>query len=278
MAGNEECADGAGWIFKRAQYLLASKQPFLMNRQGKQEIKESFLKAIGGLLKSYTRDKLILNSDSETWMDSVKRAGARIEIQALTLNTLDFACSLTGNKYYLQFKKELEQKVREKFFSGGVLSDSPADSTIRPNAFLAAYAYPQLLKFEEWAECFRKILPSLWLDWGGLSTIDKNNPLFVSQHTGEMPNSYHNGDSWFYLNNLAALVLYRVNKYLFKDYVEKILRASTKEILWQGLAGEHAELSSANGLKSEGCLSQAWSAAMYIELIEEIFGEKKRES
>jgi len=133
---------------------------------------------------------------------------------------------------------------------------------------LAAYIYPELLSKEEWTVCFRNALAVLWNDWGGLATIDKNSPLYCNEYSGEEPKSYHNGDSWFWLNNLAALVMFKINEKAFKSYITKILKASVNEILWSGAIGHHAELSSSKELKSEGCLAQAWSAAMFVELVD----------
>jgi len=158
--------------------------------------------------------------------------------------------------------------VREKFWNKSYLADGLGDWTIRPNIFIAAYIYPELLTRSEWTTCFNTILPKLWLRWGGLSSIDKSHELFTAKSTGESVQSYHRGDSWFWINNLAALVMKKVNKDVFKKYIDAITLASTKEILYSGAIGHHAEISSASSLKSEGCLAQAWSAAMYIELLE----------
>ena len=132
--------------------------------------------------------------------------------------------------------------------------------------------FPELLSEKDWVTGFENYWPALWLDWGGLSSIDKNSPLFHKEHTGMINNlSYHRGDSWFWINNLAALCLYRVNKQKFRKYVNKIIKASSEEILWSGTAGHHAEISSASSLSSKGCLSQLWSAALFIELIHEVY-------
>jgi glycogen debranching enzyme len=111
----------------------------------------------------------------------------------------------------------------------------------------------------------------LWLEWGGLATIDTQHQRFVSEHTGENPQSYHSGDSWFWINNLASLVLARLDKQRYRAYINHILKASTQEILYSGATGHHAELSSAKELRSQGCLSQAWSNAMYVELVAELY-------
>lgn len=236
--------DAVGWILKRVHDL------------NKSLLKNNNIKSILGNLDS----SIAVNDKNETWMDSLDRANARIEIQALKLFMLKL-----GNKN--KFEMELKNKVREKFWNGKFLKDCIDDETIRPNIFIAAYIYPELLSNEEWVVCFEYALKKLWLGWGGLSTIDKSNTLFSSRHTGEIIVSYHNGDSWFWLNNLAALTLYKTGKKKFAGYIKKILNASKSEILWKGVISHHAELSPASLFGSEGCLMQAWSSAMFIELI-----------
>ena len=232
-------------------------------------------KSISSLLNDYMKDGLIFNNAKETWMDTASndagRAGFNIEIQALTLSMLRHAHQSTKDKNYKKLEEELKQNIIKKFWKGKSLLDNLEDKTIRPNAFLAYYIYPELLKDKDWEKCFETILASLWLDWGGLSTIDKKSSLFAPKHTGEQEQSYHRGDSWFWINNLAAIALFNINNKKFKNNIEKIMKASTEEILWKGILGAHSELSSAESLNSEGCLNQAWSNAMYVELIDSLY-------
>jgi len=199
------------------------------------------------------------------------RNGIRIEIQALRLNMYKLMYELTNEKNYLNLEIDLKEKVRKYLWNGSVLADGLNDFTIRPNIFIASYVYPSLLTNDEWSMCFENILPGLWLSWGGLATIDTGNSLFTGQYSGQDNRSYHRGDSWFWLNNLAAIVFNRVNREKFRPNTEKILEASTEEILWKGAIGNASELSSAKSLESQGCVSQAWSSSMFIELIHELF-------
>ena len=239
------------------------------------EIESSLEKSLASLLKLHTKDSFEVNEKLETWMDTEfgndTRDGIRIEIQALRLNMYKLMFELTQNQKYRILENISKNKIIEKFWNGKILADGLNDFTIRPNIFIAAYAYPELLTNKEWEICFDNALKGLWLDWGGLSTIDKNNPLFAQVSTGENIKSYHRGDSWFWINNLSALVLNRVNKTKFKKQIQKIILASTEEILWKGCIGCHAELSSAKELSSKGCFNQAWSNAMFIELIDEVY-------
>ena len=220
------------------------------------------------------RDDLIYNNPKETWMDTEwnfdHREGFRIEIQCMFLNMLKLAYSLTRKEKYLKQEEKMKKLVREKFWNGSVLADGLDDWTIRPNIFIAAYIYPELLTIKEWELCFKNILPELWLEWGGITTIDKRHPLFCNKHTGEIHQSYHRGDSWFWINNLAAICLFRANPKLFKKKINLILKASKFEYSKLGIPNQQSELSSAFKLESNGCLAQSWSDAMLVELRREL--------
>jgi len=239
------------------------------------EIESSLEKSLYGLLKCHTKNGFELNAPKETWMDTDfendNRNGSRIEMQALRLHMYKLMFELSQNRKYKVLENVLKNKVREKFWNENNLYDGLGDATIRPNVFIAAYVYPELLTKEEWEVCSENALKNLWLNWGGLSSIDKNNPLFTEKSTGEDIRSYHRGDSWFWINNLAALTLNRINNKKFNNEIKKIINASSEEILWKGCIGCHSELSSAKELSSKGCFNQAWSNAMYIEMIDEVF-------
>ena len=239
------------------------------------EIESALEKSILNLLKFHTKNTFEINGRLETWMDTSvdgdAREGIRIEIQALRLNMYRLMFEITRDEKYRILENLLKNNLKNKFWNGEMLADGIGDFTARPNVFIAAYAYQELLANQEWETCFNNILENLWLDWGGLSTIDKNNPLFTNESTGEDTKSYHRGDSWFWINNLAALVFNRINKTKFNKQIKKIISASTEEILWKGCIGCHSELSSAKELRSEGCFNQAWSNAMFVELIDEVF-------
>ena len=240
------------------------------------EIEASLEKSLSGLLKFHTKDGFEVNNKLETWMDTEfendLREGARIEIQALRLNMYKLMFELTQNQKYKALENLLRNKVKERFWNSKILADGLNDFTIRPNIFIAAYIYPELLTNKEWEICFENALKSTWLEWGGLSTIDKSHPLFTEESTGEDVKSYHRGDSWFWVNNLTALILFKINKEKFNKNIQKIIQSSTEEILWKGCIGCHAELSSAKDLESGGCWNQAWSNAMFIEMLDGVLG------
>ncbi len=219
-------------------------------------------------ITDYYIDKngLIITKSSSTWMDSALRPQFPIEMQALQLVIYNLAYKITKEAKYKDMEKQLKNKVRSYFWDGKMLADGKNDWTIRPNIFLTYYIYPGLLKKSEWENCFETALKALWLDWGGLSTIDKNSPFHHAKHTGENPKSYHQGDSWFWINNIAAISMIRLNKEKYLSKIEKIFKASTEDLLWHGAIGHSSELSSAQKFNPAGSISQAWSIATYIEL------------
>ncbi len=244
------------WIFFRAGEIYD-----FLNASEHRQLKEALEK---NLEKIKTVEGIVLNKKS-TWMDSLERDGA-IEINALVLA----GCKLADKLGINNFRKELEKNVKEKFFDGKFLKDCVHNSAIRPNIFIAYYVYPELLSKKEWELVFDNAIKKLWLSFGGVSTVDKKSKLFHAKHTGELSDSYHNGDSWFWINNLAAIVLHRLNKKKYSKYINKIVKASAKEIVKMGAVEHHAELSDANKLSSKGCLSQAWSNALFVELMFEL--------
>ena len=279
-------ADGVGWVFKRVadSYAALNSKGTLLDFWEDNEISEITLRlknSLEKILRYYVKHGVTINRKKETWMDTDPgndaREGARIEIQALTLCMIKLAKDLCKHiddpdqKRYALIEKEMRKTVKKHFYKKGVLYDGVGDSTIRPNIFIAYYVYPDLLSKREWKQVFKDALQSLWLSWGGLSTIDKKSHLYCDEYTGMDDESYHRGDSWYWVNNIAAICLYRVDKKFFSRHITKILEASTEEILRLGVLGSHAEVSSAKEQGSEGALSQAWSSATYIEMINEFF-------
>jgi len=259
-----------------------------------------------GLIINEKQETWIDTFNSES-SDKDYREGIRIEIQALFLNMLKLMNMLDiylANKYVKKNDKMvpvvrselnavvLEEKtrklVRERFFKNidGKMYlndgyDCSMHTVLRPNTFLAYYIYPDLLTQEEWKEVFDNALPKLWCEWdlgdgvkgGGLSTIDKTHPLYQPYYTGIDNKSYHRGDSWFWINNIAAISMYRLDKEKYKDYIFKIVNSSSQDILYWGFVGYASELASSGWFKSGGCLCQTWSIATFIELMHEVYIE-----
>lgn len=272
-------ADGIGWLFLRVSDFLELCNQNLLTINQRINIMVKVSKAIERLENYWVKDGLTYNHLKETWMDTTPpdehdvRDGARIEIQALTLTMYKLMYKLSGDESWNNKIEKTKKIVVDKFWNHTILADGVDDFTIRPNIFIAAYVFEDLLPKLIWKKAIDNALEKLWLDWGGLSTIDKDNKMFKDTYSGELPISYHRGDSWYWINNLAAIVMHRIDKNHYKDKISKILEASSQEILWQGCIGSASELSSAKKRESQGCLNQAWSNATFIELIHQIYDQ-----
>lgn len=234
-------------------------------------------KAVKNVEKTRLVNGLIKNEALETWMDTGSgnsiRDGFRIEIQALhltiyeLLNELEKSINKKQTKYE-NFQKNIEQNmINENIALDGLNKNFEPDHTSRPNVFLAHYINPNICDDKIWENTFDKVIEKCWLNWGGFSSIEKDNPKFESEHTGMNNLSYHHGDSWFFINNMAAIAMAKVNYSKYEKYIKKILQASLIDMNKHGLKGQCSEISSASHLSSKGSQCQAWSSSTLYELI-----------
>ncbi|MFT4326131.1 MAG: amylo-alpha-1,6-glucosidase [Candidatus Woesearchaeota archaeon] len=273
-------ADAAGWLLFRVNQFLEElvSEGILRTYYSQKELDTIVvhLEILFAHMKEYMQEGLLFSGKDETWMDTSfndsGREGFCIEIQSLALASAAALYNLTGREEYKGIEQKLAAKVKEQFYyaSAHILIDhitkaGEKDTTIRPNIFIVHYVYPHLLTEKEWEGVFDKALKTLWLSWGGLSSIDTKHPLFIGEHTGSQNESYHRGDSWYFLNCMAGIALQKTNPKKYKKYVTRIISACEKD-LEEGVLGGIAEISSANRQTSYGCLNQAWSNAMYLEL------------
>ncbi|MEM4710971.1 MAG: amylo-alpha-1,6-glucosidase [Candidatus Woesearchaeota archaeon] len=284
-------ADSIGWLFKTISRILDTKaQNKYFSKYELNFIFNRLKYSIDNILKNYYSDGLVRNGPLETWMDTViendTREGYRIEIQALFLCMLELFNKIKSKYYkndigyeeYYEIEKSISSAVKQRFLVNNYLNDGwncVHSDVSRPNIFLAYYFYPKLFSSNEWEKVFDNALSRLWFEWGngkgGLSTIDKEHYLYQPRYTGIDNKSYHRGDSWFYVNNIAAVCMLSLNKEKYISYIEKIIGSSTEDILFNGFIGCASELSSSSVFESGGCLCQAWSIATYIQLVDEFF-------
>lgn len=282
-----ESSDAPGWLAKRTLDLLS-----VLKDRGRLHLAERLLEGwrerTGALLDTQAgrmRKGLLWSGQNTTWMDTSYedrgRAGARIEIQALALALHDchaYLCRLTGEAVRSEraaLAKKIWNGVRRSLVKGAVLldgleEDGRPDLAVRPNTFLAHYIAPRLFEKDEWAGFFSSALEELWCEWGGLSSIGRKHPLYCGRFTGEDVASYHRGDSWYWVNNLAAIAMLRVDERRFAKEIARTLDAGKRDLLEQGFIGHASEISSADVQEAGGCHAQAWSASTLLELMQEI--------
>jgi glycogen debranching enzyme len=239
------------------------------------EIIKKMLSTIDEIQKNHMRAGLVFSYPHETWMDSVydidDRLGFNIEVQAMMIYLLSSAYRITGLDKYKNAEIELRKNVIKHFWNGLYLCDNTKNKWIRPNVFLAYYFVPNLLTDEGWKLCFDYAIKELWLSWGGFASIQKNSSLFCPVNTGEDAKSYHRGDSWYFMNNIAAIALSKFDPKRYSKHISAILSASTYDILFGHALGCASEISDAKEQNSRGAFAQGFSASTYIEMVDELF-------
>ncbi|MBW2992125.1 hypothetical protein KY345_02815, partial [Candidatus Woesearchaeota archaeon] len=158
-SGGLNSADALGWTCLRcSQFISALKKKNLLRKyltkKEEEELAEKIEHSVFLITKFKTKDGLAVNNEQETWMDTKygddTRAGSRIEIQALRLALYRFAYEFTKKKEFRDSEEQLKELVYKNFWNMKYLDDGKDDFTVRPNIFLAAYAYPDILRKEKW--------------------------------------------------------------------------------------------------------------------------------
>lgn len=218
--------------------------------------------------------ELVKVEQGDWWRDTLDWVQYPLGMQVAMLNTISALAILSrliGNtikcEEYLDFEQYFKEHIKKVYLKKNHLYDEPESEIVTGDVFLAYYNYPDLCKREEWVSIFKTTLKHTYLTWGGISSLSKYDSRFKDTYSGSDDVSYHQGDSWYFMNSLAALVLNHCDADEFKDEINTIIQTTTKQLLFQGTLGHIAEVSSANTSQSRGCSVQLWSLALYLELL-----------
>ncbi len=189
-----------------------------------------------------------------TWMDTLERKDA-LEIDVLYLKALRRFIKISKN--YVPLVNNLKERIIKK------IKENPIDV----NLVFAFLFLEDIFNLNEWRNFFEKLLKENYLSWGGIATLTLNDPKFLDKDDGEKSKAYHQGDSWYFLNNLLAYSLAKIDLKKFKNIIQKIIESSFLDLFFDGALGWSSEISSAKERKSEGSLVQTWSIASLIFLL-----------
>jgi len=260
------CSDGALWFSLLVQEFGVQN----LGAELSERVTEFLTRMYDALAPRRSPDGLIPSGHNGTWMDTAGRSGYPLEVQAGYSCMLGLLHTLTGNEVYARDRARVLSTLQQHYWNGSYLDDSRGDSTIRPNVFIAYLAESELLTENQWIRCFETALAALRMPWGGLASRNQHDQRFQQISTGEDNVSYHEGDSWFFVNNLAAVALRRCNQGHFGKVITGILESSVDELLWFHCIGHAGEISSAGTLDSWGCGAQAFSAGTFLFLLHEL--------
>jgi hypothetical protein len=189
-----------------------------------------------------------------TWMDTLERKNA-MEIDVLYLKALRRFAKV--NKKYVPLANNLKERIIK------TIKENPIDI----NLVFTFLFLEDIFTLDEWKSFFEKFLKENYLSWGGLATLPLNDPKFLDEDDGEKSKAYHRGDSWYFLNNLLAYSLSKIDFQKFKNFIQKIIESSFFDLFFDGALGWSSEISSAKERRSEGSLVQTWSIASLTFLL-----------
>lgn len=241
---------------------------------------DSLLKIFESVMKTKWNGELeLLNiKPEEWWRDTINWIEYPLALQIAMLNlisTLAILSRLLGNnsksEEFLDFESDYRAHIKEKYLRNSMLYDEIHNDTISCDIYLAYYLYPDILTKEEWEVVFEKALKHLYLSWGGVSSLSKHDSRYVKEYSGANDKSYHQGDSWYFINAIAAMTMNHCNSNKFKQEITQISKALTNQVLFKGAFGHIAEVSSASTAQTRGTPAQCWSLALYIEMMHSIY-------
>ena len=282
--GSNCSPDSVFWLSKRFTDFIKTlkKREELYKYFSNYELEEIYNKFVSSfraiLRKNWDRDISLLRVDrGDSWMDTIPLdypLDILVQLLGFVSNITSFARILgkwEDESNFSEFEKEFSSHIANIYFRGGNLYDEPMIDRLSCNVFLAYYFYKYFLTSEDWEVVFDNALKVMKTNWGGISSLSKKDPNFKDSYTGEDDLSYHNGDSWYWINNIAAIVLNDFNEKKYRKEINGLLLSSTKDILELGCIGFGSEISSAKEQKSQGCYAQLWSSASYIEMVDKLF-------
>lgn len=240
---------------------------FLLNKKEFESNEEKIKSVFRNWLDVYFKNGKIILPEKSTWMDTINRPRA-LEVDFLFMKAIE-KIHLDG--LLETYIKKLKTSLITEFY--------PKEELERPNVFMAYLIEQGIVSPKKWERLFDNLIAKNWCNWGGFGTLSKNNSDFKKFHSGEKTDSYHKGDSWFWLNNIAAIAMDKLqtrmradldddNYKKYSKYIDAIKSSGLKNLLEFGALGWGSELSSFSELKSEGSPIQLWSMSSLAKFTE----------
>ncbi|HET9238294.1 MAG TPA: amylo-alpha-1,6-glucosidase [Oligoflexus sp.] len=227
-----------------------------------------------------------------TWMDATvdgvpvtPRGGYPVEINALWIATLAFLQDFSAHirvPAWIGLLEKAPAAFRNKFWiaEGGYLADcvSPhgaPDRRIRPNQIVAvSLDYCPLNKEQQ--QSVLDVVTSHLITPYGLRTLSPEDPAFVPFYQGgpkERDAAYHQGTVWPWLISpyMKAVLKVHEDPEKAREFLRRNFSALWQEHLMQrDVMGVSEIFDALHPYKPDGCLTQAWSMAALIELLNEL--------
>ena len=215
----------------------------------------------------------ILPIQDSTWMDHIDRRKSANDVQALFYESLHIGIDLAKimddklhlkkwEKGALNLKQKIESEYwdnKEGFYFDTIRRDGTKDSSIRPNALVLLLAGITDVKTRAESVLRRIEKSDITTPWG-VRTLSSLDPKYH-------PSLYHDGAIWPLVTGWAAAVETKYGRkeqalYYIESMAERIL--SENGMFAETYRGDRPE-------PFNSCILQAWSLAMYVYAVREIF-------
>jgi GH15 family glucan-1,4-alpha-glucosidase len=215
----------------------------------------------------------ILPIQDSTWMDHIDRRKSADDVQALFYESLHIGIDLAKimddklhlkkwEKGALNLKQKIESEYwdnKEGFYFDTIRRDGTKDSSIRPNALVLLLAGITDVKTRAESVLRRIEKSDITTPWG-VRTLSSLDPKYH-------PSLYHDGAIWPLVTGWAAAVETKYGRkeqalYYIESMAERIL--SENGMFAETYRGDRPE-------PFNSCILQAWSLAMYVYAVRELF-------
>jgi len=300
QSGSYNSVDATFWMFSALQqYWVATR-----DRSGLMPLLPELVRIIDDLVQGrqnlvrITEDGLLQAGSSHTqvtWMDATvdgipvtPRGGYPVEVNALWMSALAFLqefAAETKLPAWIGLLESAATSFRQKFWlEEGYLADcvSPhgaVDRRMRPNQIVAISLDFCPLTKEQQQSVLNAVTSHLMTPYG-LRTLSPEDPAFIPFYQGgpkERDAAYHQGTVWPWLISPYVKAVLKVYKdpQKARNFLRRNFSALWQEHLMQrNVMGVSEILDGLYPYKPDGCLTQAWSMAALIELLNELKAEK----
>jgi len=225
-----------------------------------------------------------------TWMDAVvagkpvtPRMGMPVEINALWYNAVKFSIEVAGLAGDDEFVKEwspiallIEENFKEVFWSkeraylADVVDGEFQDWSVRPNQIIAVSMPFSPLPLAVGKLVLDKVKDELLTPYGlrTLSPQDVNyKPVYMGSQA-ERDNAYHQGTVWPWLLGHFAEAYLKIHKHSGLSFVQSLVDNFEDQIMEHGIGSISEIYDGDPPHHPRGAISQAWSVAEVLRIIE----------
>lgn len=305
MGTSYNSVDAPMWFFWTLQQLAKYKTQAEIWQKYGQYMKDILESYRAGAENVRVDDNGLVWSESAThamtWMDAMVdgkpvtgREGYQVEINALWYNAICYTLKLAKtakDKAFVEGWKDMQELIKSSFLEkfwvneqGGYLADyigyQGVNTFIRPNQIIAC-SLDNIMLNEIQAMSVISVVRQHLLTPMGLRTLSPRNPLYKGRCVGDQKTrdaAYHQGTVWPWLLEHYVAANFKIAGKSYVDEATHMVAGFEKTLSIHGL-GSISEIYDADPpYTNRGTISQAWSVAAILRIMEMIEKYKKSRS